>query len=74
MNYNSEINQRRHQEFFRKELKRLNIDPHEKPPTHCNECNAELESGEGMVGEEVLYCSKHGIKWEDAAGAIRNVI
>src|SRR5215831_163050 len=34
-------------------------------PERCNECQGQLESSQGMVGEEVLICPIHGLKWEN---------
>jgi hypothetical protein len=35
--------------------------------------NSRVEPHGGMAGETVLVCGIHGIVWEDAEGAIRNV-
>jgi hypothetical protein len=43
-------------------------------PSHCDECGSKLERSEGMVGEEVLICRVHGLKWENIEDAIRRVI
>jgi len=52
------------------ELKRRHIE-NDPIPEKCSVCGGELTSGSGMVGEEVLYCTKgHGIMWEDCEQAI----
>lgn len=44
-------------------------------PDKCPECKANLEIGEGMVGENCLYCPEgHGIFWENAESARRRII
>jgi len=43
-------------------------------PKDCPKCHRELDSHDGMVGEEVLVCAMHGIVWEDAEDAVRRVI
>ncbi len=53
----------------RREIERLGI-KNDPVPEVCDECNSPLSVGGGMVGERVLYCKEHGIKWEDSEGAI----
>lgn len=43
-------------------------------PTKCRQCGRHLISDRGYVGEEILYCPKHGIQWEDTEDAISRVI
>ena len=41
----------------------------------CPTCGSELKSCKGMVGEDVLYCSKHcGYVWTDNEQALAIVI
>jgi hypothetical protein len=57
---------------LRRELERLGIENAQQPAS-CLHCGASLNKGEGMAGETILFCAEHGIIWEDAEGAIRNV-
>ena len=43
-------------------------------PIKCPKCKGPLSLGGGYAGEDVLFCKKHGIIWDDAEGAIRNVL
>jgi Zn-finger nucleic acid-binding protein len=45
----------------------------EPKPEFCPGCSSDLKSSTGYVGEEVLYCPKCGIVWEDSEDAIRRV-
>jgi len=57
---------------IKKEIERLGI-KNDPMPEVCDECQVLLEMGGGMVGERVLYCKEHGIKWEDNEDAIRRI-
>jgi hypothetical protein len=57
---------------LQRELRRLGV-KNSAAPSVCPECSRELEPHGGMAGETVLVCGIHGIVWEDAEGAIRNV-
>jgi len=59
-------------EEVQREIERLGIKNDPTPET-CSECGAELLQGSGMVGESILYCKDHGIKWEDSEDAIEIV-
>lgn len=55
------------------ELRRMGIKNTQRP-TLCPDCQGQLESHRGMVGEPVLVCPTHGIVWEDSEEAIRRVL
>ena len=58
-----------------RERRRLGIKNVDPPPERCPKCGAALESGDGYVGEEVLYCPNgHGIFWEDSEEALRRIL
>lgn len=57
---------------FQRELQRMGVQ-NQPQPSVCPKCSGPLESHPGMVGEKILVCPEHGIVWEDAEGAIRNV-
>lgn len=62
-----------HELEVQRELKRTGI-RNAPEPTRCPECKGPLAAHRGMAEETVLVCPNHGIVWEDAEGAIRNVL
>lgn len=61
-----------------KELRRLGIKNELLPECVtqeglCPKCRSELKTGDGMVGETVIYCPNGCYHWEDSEDAIRRV-